>query len=433
LPGVRALNQESSSLVILISDGSSPVDEKSVTLSVDGASVTPTAAREGNGVRVTYTPTTLQIPGNVHSATLTFKDGSGATQTRDWQFRNLKNIVLPTASVTEDFNSTEEGKVPAGWVEQNFTDCTGEFCTTPGFDLDNLSSDTYKGFVVVDRERLSGLKGRIFQDVAPNQTVNGQPVVSLGDGNVIYAESDVRGGNQVQFLTSKAYDLSALKHVVLSFQSFYEQNQDNIVSVEYSVDGGKTWLPIVYFIDSVDGGGDIKVTADGNVDALRTLNDPNPDTANWTDPVTNQAKGDTYGAFIGAPITAALAPYIVGRVNDDPIESKRVEVFRLWQADGKSDVRLRFAQGGTGSWYFGFDNVGFYDADAPGTAPGTGGPGPTTPTISVSRSGTGLTVTYTGTLQSADSVTGPYTDVAGATSPFNAQISGAAKFYRTKQ
>ncbi len=432
LPGLRLLNQESSSLVILISDGSSPVDDKSVTLTVDGASVTPTAAREGNGVRVTYTPATLQIPGNVHSATLAFKDGSGATQTRTWQFRNLKNIVLPAASVVEDFNSTAEGSVPAGWTAQNFTDCSGSFCTTPGNDLDDLNSDTYKGWVVVDRERLNGLKGRIFQDVAPNQTVNGQPVTALGDGNVLYAESDVRDGNQVQFITSKAFDLSKLPHVVLTFDSLYEQNQDSIGSVEYSVDGGKTWLPVVYFIDSVDSGGDIKVKADGSVDALQTLNGPNPDTANWIDPVTKQAKGDNYGAFIAAPITDALSAYIVGRVNDDRIEGKRVEVFRLWQADAKSDVRLRFAQGGTGSWYFGVDNIAFYSAEASGTAPG-GGTQPGTPTISVQRSATGLTVTYTGTLQSADLVGGPYTDVGNAANPFSTPATGAAKFYRAKQ
>ena len=34
--------------------------------------------------------------------------------------------------------------------------------------------------------------------------------------------------------------------------------------------------------------------------------------------------------------------------------------FRLPKADNQSKVRLRFAQAGTGSWYFGIDNVGFY-------------------------------------------------------------------------
>ncbi|MBI4661549.1 MAG: hypothetical protein HY735_22230 [Verrucomicrobia bacterium] len=41
--------------------------------------------------------------------------------------------------------------------------------------------------------------------------------------------------------------------------------------------------------------------------------------------------------------------------------------------------------------------------------------------------------TGTGTLQSADAVTGPWTDVANAKSPFTATLSGPAKFYRLKQ
>jgi hypothetical protein len=44
-----------------------------------------------------------------------------------------------------------------------------------------------------------------------------------------------------------------------------------------------------------------------------------------------------------------------------------------------------------------------------------------------------LTWTGTGTLQSADAVTGPWVDVANAKSPFTATRSGNAKFYRVKQ
>ena len=56
------------------------------------------------------------------------------------------------------------------------------------------------------------------------------------------------------------------------------------------------------------------------------------------------------------------------------------------------------------------------------------------PTLSVARTANGITLTFTGTLQSADKVEGPYTDVNGATSPRDVLFSsGAAKFYRTKQ
>lgn len=51
-----------------------------------------------------------------------------------------------------------------------------------------------------------------------------------------------------------------------------------------------------------------------------------------------------------------------------------------------------------------------------------------TPTVSIS----GGTVTFTGTLQQADAVKGPYTDVPGATSPYTVPLTGSQKFYRAR-
>ncbi len=53
------------------------------------------------------------------------------------------------------------------------------------------------------------------------------------------------------------------------------------------------------------------------------------------------------------------------------------------------------------------------------------------PAISVTRTASGISITYEGKLQSSDAVNGPYTDVAGAASPFAVTVSGSAKkFYR---
>jgi len=66
---------------------------------------------------------------------------------------------------------------------------------------------------------------------------------------------------------------------------------------------------------------------------------------------------------------------------------------------------------------------------SPSMASGGGGGG----MISIARSATGVTLTFDGTLQSADAVGGPYADVAGATSPAAISFSGSAKFYRSRQ
>lgn len=62
----------------------------------------------------------------------------------------------------------------------------------------------------------------------------------------------------------------------------------------------------------------------------------------------------------------------------------------------------------------------------------SGTPGP----LTSARSAGGITLTWpagqSATLQSATSVAGPWTDVAGATSPYNAATTGAGLFYRLK-
>jgi hypothetical protein len=157
------------------------------------------------------------------------------------------------------------------------------------------------------------------------------------------------------------------------------------------------------------------------------MTNPNSDTANWTD--NGVAKGDKYGDGIAAPITQALAPYIAPRWNDNPTEGKRVEVFRLPQAGLKSDVRLRFAQLGTGSWYFGLDNLAFYNGPAPETG---GGPAAKLTIASIAGTAT-LSWTGTGTLEEATSLTGNWTTSANQANPQAVQTTGAAKFYRIRQ
>lgn len=71
------------------------------------------------------------------------------------------------------------------------------------------------------------------------------------------------------------------------------------------------------------------------------------------------------------------------------------------------------------------------DADYLLFIPVGGGGG--TPTVSIAKDAAGLKVTYTGTLQSADLVTGPFADVTGATSPYSVTPAGAMKYFRTRQ
>jgi hypothetical protein len=61
-----------------------------------------------------------------------------------------------------------------------------------------------------------------------------------------------------------------------------------------------------------------------------------------------------------------------------------------------------------------------------------------TPPLSIVRSNNNVVVSWappssgTAKLQSADSITGPWTDVSGATSPYSSPIGSAPKFFRTQ-
>jgi len=56
------------------------------------------------------------------------------------------------------------------------------------------------------------------------------------------------------------------------------------------------------------------------------------------------------------------------------------------------------------------------------------------PTVKISKTADGkIQIEFTGTLQSADEITGPWTDVQGATSPYIVTPTGKQKFYRAKQ
>jgi hypothetical protein len=65
---------------------------------------------------------------------------------------------------------------------------------------------------------------------------------------------------------------------------------------------------------------------------------------------------------------------------------------------------------------------------------GPGGGGGEGPDISIARNAQGdAVITFEGTLESADNVNGPYTAVAGATSPHTVSPSTGNKFYRSKE
>ena len=415
-----------------IQNSATAVVTNSIKLYFDGTQVQPSIQpSSGTNTLVQYDPPGLLASLSTHDLQLVFADNGTpvTTKTNEFQFSvsSYVNKILPTPIYFENFESAVEGGLPAGWTSTNNTDSL-----EPGSppDIGDPKSDAYLGWLVITRDQvyINGTNdfhvweaddpdGRV-STIAPGQVVNGVVLAptNLMENKFVYIESDERGGNQVAMLFSPNYDLTGKSNIWVSFHSSYEQNQDNIGALEYSVDGGTNWLPVLYMLD----GPDIVHFPDGSVDAVTTLNQINTDTA----------YGTSYGTYIAAPISQALAPYISARVNDDNVESHRVELFPLPQADNKSKVTFRFAYAGTASWYWGVDDFGLYSIP----------PVSSSPTLSISSAAGSVTISWpsavTGfTLESTDSLTAPsWSPVSGvANNSVTITVGAGNKFYRLHQ
>lgn len=341
----------------VLDQGDHTITPGSVKLQIDGADVAATITPTVPTYSISYTVPALLSPESTHTITVAFNDNFDGDQTQSWTFKVAKyqQINLPSPIYSENFDElTAEGSLPAGWSVTNLTDSV-----TTGINYFDLTSDAYLNWAVINKTTAENwLTGDYSRRAAhPPIVLNGSLLPALFDGKFAYAESDQRDGNQVQVMFTGDYNLSGYQNVFLSFWSAYEQNQDNIASVEYSVDGGTTWLPVVYMVDDSNKSEDVIYTDDTKttIDAVATLNTARDD----------QAYGLAYGTWIGAPVSQDLAPYISGRIDDDNLESKRIELFRLPAADNAATVRFRFMQAGTASWYWGIDNFGLYSINTP--------------------------------------------------------------------
>ena len=352
-------------VTVVIENGTTSLDPNSVKLSFDSAVVAHALSNSGKTNTVTYDPPGLLASGSIHSYQLVYAD-NGTPVT--WKTNNATftvghyiDLTLPEPLSLETFDAVAEGEIPTGWVRSNLTSGA-----TGAIDLNDPNSDSYLDWLVISHQRVldigalpTGGWDATERLMLPEQYVNGVLVQTLASNNFVYAESDQRNSvGQIQYLFTSDYNLTGKSNIYVSYWSTYEQNQDSLGAAEYSIDGGATWLPIVYMIAS----GDVLKDGSGTVDAFATLSTPYADVATWVDPNTFETLGGYYGAFIGVESNrwSTLGPYISGRIDDDSMESKRVELFRLTQADNQARVRFRFAQAGTASWYWGIDNLGLY-------------------------------------------------------------------------
>jgi hypothetical protein len=372
---------------VVLNQGDTTVTSGSIQLLYDGVAMTETVVPTPPTFDITATNNSIQDPNSIHTLSLIYTDSTG-NKTNSWSFTvaNYQNINLPAPFYLENFDELTENTsgptpVPTGWSVANQT-----WPGNAGFSLDDLNSDTYKDWVLVTAAREASW-GAAFGEpddrtALPPIVLNGQLLTlsTFLSGNLMWEETDQRCGScwgQYQEMYTGDISCTGRTNVYVAFKSFYEQNQDNMNLVEYSVNQGASWLPVRYLFCTTGNGetSDIIYTNDAGghpvIDVGQTFSrvDPSRGWAPWGPgcdyPATCPVHGTNYGLYLKAPISTALIPYIFGYTNDDTRSSKEIIVVRLPQADGQAKVRFRFLGDGTSSWFWGIDDFGLYEINTP--------------------------------------------------------------------
>jgi hypothetical protein len=420
-------------VIVQLQDGTTAkVDPSSVKLSIDGALVAATVTNNSGLTTVSYAPPGLQLGRTIHTGQVSFEAG-GAAITKTWQFNSLRNYALSNPIYFENFDEVTDGGLPAGWTQTNYT--TVE---TTGIDFSNPNSDAFLGWTVVNTSDGANFGDWSYRlNVGLFQELNGKffdaTTNALMQNQFLYAESDNRSSQQIQFVYTPYYNLSNQTGVVLAFNSSYIQNQNNIDTIEYTVDQGANWLPLDYrLMGETDNQQPAQIIWDPNgiVDVAATMAfGISPRYTNSLGKVI----GGTVGAFVSAPISQALDPFIEGRVNDDKYESMRFEAYRVPNADNQPSVQFKLTQAGTGSWFWGIDNWGLYSVPSLVTSTGPGA-------LAIRLNGASVALTWTAAanvqLQQNFALGATnWTDVAGTlgVGSYTSPASGARTFYRLVQ
>ena len=371
-PGVGATGVNEEPMInVVLNQGDTTITSGSVKLSLDGTPV-GSVVETAPTFTASYTVPPRLDPLSTHTLKLTWNDSVLGNKTNSWSFtvKSYQVITLPTPFFFENFDSLAENpapgaSLPSGWSVQNQT-ASGN----PGFDLADRDSDSYKDWILVDSSRFFGWSNPLNEGGTrtnmPTIILNGTKLTTLTSGNLMWSESDSRCGScngQFSDLFTAPISCVGRSNVFVAFNSIYEQNQDNMDFMEYSVDGGANWLPVLYYFDNDPANSDIITTTNGVADVAATFARVDIN-RNWS-PDTAPTHATNYGSYIKAPISSIKPTDINGRLNDDTFDGKRIEVVRLAQADGKSDVRFRLNANGTSAWFWGIDNFGLYEITTP--------------------------------------------------------------------
>lgn len=371
-------------------DGKTAWTAANVSLKLDGSSVTPTFTKEGTLATIVYTPSTLFASKSTHTVTLGYLDPGGQPATREWSFETLA-YSGPTKDKVAGFPGLIEGSA----------------------------------VLTADAGGHTGKAG----DYAMDMTRKGGPVEVL---DASWAKAAFAKDELTVSFWMKKFDITAT--TVFRFSSD---------SLGRAFHGHVPWSDNVIYFDTAGCCAADTQRISANIDTFANYTG---DIGFWTNLWHNfvfSKKGGNKQIWIdgmlflagdGAnPLPSDLGSLYIG--SDGPggsaathalLDDFAVFSTQLAEADLKSLASGTLPSALPASKGL----LAYWDFNAPivvVTEP------PKFTKVSAAAGKVTIEWTGGGTLQKAGGVTGPWADVAGATSPRSEDASGAGAFYRIKQ
>ncbi len=391
-PAPNARNvKPNSGITIVHRDGKSPWTASNTSLKLDGVTVPATFSKDGTAATLTYTPTSLFASASTHTITVGYPAPDGTPATMDWSFE-----VTTYSGPVKDVVKGVPGLI-LGSAKQ--TDDQGGFSGKAGDRAIDFGRGTGQSVLIYDA---SFLNAPAAGDKV-TFTVWAQKY-DIADNSVFWADSPSSSSGQRGFQAHLPWSNNNIYFDTVGCCDGATQRINAAISNFPDYSGDVSWWNEWRHYAFVKDAGHKQIWIDGQLFHEGDNSNPLP---------TDFAR-IWLGAEGGGP-NAGTANNLHGLIDDFAV---------FGSALAESDIAKLASGNAPTSLGAGAALVAYWNFDDASAVP---------PSLSATRTATGLTITFTGKLQSADSVTGPYTDVAGATSPANVTATGAGKFFRAVQ
>ncbi|MFO1500894.1 MAG: LamG-like jellyroll fold domain-containing protein, partial [Verrucomicrobiota bacterium] len=388
VPAINATTAKPNLLAVDIRDGATAIETNSVHLTVDGAPVTAKVTKTGPLTTATYTPASLLASGSKHQATVEYTDG-GNKITRQWDFT--------VATYTPSLDTLHKY---AGLLMGNarFTTNSGGFSGKPGdygLDLTQLGGASWVDIV----------DATFLNDPAKNDRLSVAFWVyryDINAGSAFWANS-ISAGRGFQGHTPWSDDTVYFDTMGCCDAGTQRINANINTFDDYNLVGNDTWWNRWHHFVFEKNADQKNIYIDGKL----FLNGSN----------TNPLLGDFTEMSLGTD--GIPGGNFMHAIMDD---------FAVFSTAVSAENAAKLAQGAAPASLTNETLIALWEFNDVSTQPG----GDKALAVSLSADRANITLTFTGTLQSADTVLGPWTNVNAATSPTTVPVAGGSKFYRVQ-